>query len=691
MKIFAFLLSVLLLLACSDSENVAYLNDSDLIAEEGSSSSADALSSATSSVSGNAPFSSSSDVAVQSSGNEQQTSSSSYYLDFLDVGAPGSGGGCAVAFSAVAGSDASGGFRPSDSTIFYEKSVYPYRLIIEGRTSKLVSESVPAEEAGKTAKREFVTVLGLDTLFSEVSFTRADVEDALNLIFSYDSVTLYSVVQLFSEKGTLDRSEYCGIWNATWNLGRGWGRDYEEKYYAPYEKLSVWVRSLASRGCFHSGNEDVAPTLIIGNVYRKCIGLPYCSADMFGSVKRAGLKNIISDTLYFCNARGWNLLVNYEEDTKDIPCDEIGKMFKSTSLNERYYVCKENGWNVTTKMDYETKDIPCGDSAKIVQSPTDSTRFYLCKDSKWKIATQLEKETTGVPCDRVGKMLESEIKSNGGVIYICRDSGWDVATYREKDIGDRACDAEGKTVQGLRDTSMSYVCYNNAWTDFYKAPCSTDNQRRKDSNRGDNEQYICYNGKWHSSIEWNCDFPKEYYFNPNIEYGTLTDNRDGETYRTVEFRGKIWMAENLRYAIGDSSQSYSAQEGCQIAGRFYSIEAAATACPAGWRLPDTTELNLFYSDDYNHLSMYEKNSYLAKFKSQIGSRCSAFSCNESGLSFLMLGLYPKAENKNYENVLYWIYGDDSTKDIIFLYLGDTYMYFNQAYMDFYLPIRCVKE
>jgi len=42
----------------------------------------------------------------------------------------------------------------------------------------------------------------------------------------------------------------------------------------------------------------------------------------------------------------------------------------------------------------------------------------------------------------------------------------------------------------------------------------------------------------------------------NQKYGSFTDPRDGNTYRTVELAGQIWMAENIRYASDVISYSY---------------------------------------------------------------------------------------------------------------------------------------
>jgi uncharacterized protein (TIGR02145 family) len=103
----------------------------------------------------------------------------------------------------------------------------------------------------------------------------------------------------------------------------------------------------------------------------------------------------------------------------------------------------------------------------------------------------------------------------------------------------------------------------------------------------------------------------------NLSFGTLSDQRDGQDYATIQIGDKWWMAENLNYNAENSYCYNDDPANCNKYGRLYNWETAMTACPDGWHLPSHEDIinviNHLGGEDIagGKLKDYESNSWLS--------------------------------------------------------------------------------
>lgn len=193
-----------------------------------------------------------------------------------------------------------------------------------------------------------------------------------------------------------------------------------------------------------------------------------------------------------------------------------------------------------------------------------------------------------------------------------------------------------------------------------------------------------------------------------IQSGILTDDRDGQTYKTVKIGEQWWMAENLAYETDSGSYAYQDnEENIPTYGRLYTLDAAIEACPDGWHLPNDNEwaqLGEFIEKDRGERNISSGNPYTFNagkyLKSKTGWGGSGtdyygFNGYAAGAYFHSASYYHKEKSAfwwsgseysnpyNFQNLFYWRldYGDSflSRKNYLDIEKEDGF------------SVRCIKD
>lgn len=76
---------------------------------------------------------------------------------------------------------------------------------------------------------------------------------------------------------------------------------------------------------------------------------------------------------------------------------------------------------------------------------------------------------------------------------------------------------------------------------------------------------------------------------------TFTDPRDGQIYKTIKIKDKIWLAENLRFETANSycPNFNKKKENCEN-GNFYPNFERDSICPPGWEIPSFADWETYF-------------------------------------------------------------------------------------------------
>lgn len=183
----------------------------------------------------------------------------------------------------------------------------------------------------------------------------------------------------------------------------------------------------------------------------------------------------------------------------------------------------------------------------------------------------------------------------------------------------------------------------------------------------------------------------------NCEYGTVLDDRDGQTYKTVKIGTQTWMAENLNYADSVTTASLKGKSwcyndvasNCSKYGRLYTWAAAKTVCPSGWHLPSTTEFKTLFT------AVGGSSTAGTVLKSTGGWYNDGNGTDAFGFSALPAG---NRRNNGYYNdegnyAYFWSSKeyDSSNAYRMYLYYNHDNAYLSYCSKDYGFSVRCVKD
>ena len=316
------------------------------------------------------------------------------------------------------------------------------------------------------------------------------------------------------------------------------------------------------------------------------------------------------------------------------------------------------GWNLGTVPDFEkyVRNFwyanyglgECGatNQGEVVATKNELSTAYgsqmrfICKRGAWVEASDIEKDTYRWEAGEDGEIKTGDVTKTQNYKYDEALDKWVTANHNDTTLGLMGCTTNRTGEIGKSSSNDTYYVCEGIWQTAQEIDYDTYGEKCTSAEVGtiitgkvtETNKYYCTVNGWASLTNgWSWDIPKEFRLNTDTTYGTMTDSRDGKSYKTVIIGTQTWMAENLNYADSVTTTSLKGKSwcyndvaaNCDVGGRLYTWAAAIDSvklatdadnpldcgdgkvcglagkvqgvCPEGWHLPDTTEWNTLFT------------------------------------------------------------------------------------------------